>query len=200
MRKYVSCAVNELFIGVFWSVYYILHSALATSSAKRFFQRIFPQVYPHYRALFITIAVVNFILLLLLHFKLPSPLLFEPPFWLLLIAYGFFAVGLYVIIVASRQYGIGLLLNTSEEGNENPPLITHGLNRIVRHPLYFSVLLVLVGLCCYAPNAKNVVFSLISTVYIVVGSRLEEQRLVERYGEDYTEYQRKVPMLIPYLF
>lgn len=192
--------MNELFIGVFWSVYYVLHSALATNSAKRLFQRVFPQVYPHYRALFITIAAVNFVLLVILHYKLPSPLLFKSPFWLMLLAYVFLGVGLYIFIASLMAYGKGLFYPLASDGDTLQPLVTHGLNSIVRHPLYFAVLLLLVGMCCFAPNVKNVVFSLITALYIFIGSRFEEQRLVELHGDAYRNYQSKVPMLIPYLF
>ncbi len=150
--------------------------------------------------MFITIAVVNFVLLIMLHLKLPSSLLVEPPIWFKLMAYPFFGTGLYILFKALRSYGSQFFFDVSGEGDTAQPLITHGLNGAVRHPLYFAILLLLIGLCCFAPNLKNIVFSLISTIYIIIGAKLEERRLIDLYGEAYKNYQSKVPMLIPYLF
>jgi len=36
------------------------------------------------------------------------------------------------------------------------------------------------------------------TAYIIIGTRLEEKKLVLEFGESYTKYQHEVPMLIPF--
>jgi protein-S-isoprenylcysteine O-methyltransferase Ste14 len=35
------------------------------------------------------------------------------------------------------------------------------------------------------------------TLYILIGARLEERKLLSQFGEDYRAYQQKVPMFIP---
>lgn len=47
-------------------------------------------------------------------------------------------------------------------------------------------------------TADRLVFNLLFTGWIIVGSVLEERDLVADYGDDYRNYQRRVPMLIPY--
>ena len=37
------------------------------------------------------------------------------------------------------------------------------------------------------------------TLYIVVGAVFEERKLVREFGDVYVEYQRRVPMLVPFL-
>ena len=36
------------------------------------------------------------------------------------------------------------------------------------------------------------------TVYIIIGTKLEEKKLVLEFGETYIKYQTEVPMLIPF--
>jgi protein-S-isoprenylcysteine O-methyltransferase Ste14 len=36
------------------------------------------------------------------------------------------------------------------------------------------------------------------TVYIIIGTKLEEKKLVLEFGEAYIKYQKEVPMLIPF--
>ena len=39
--------------------------------------------------------------------------------------------------------------------------------------------------------------ALLLTLYLVIGSRLEERKLVKLLGRPYEEYRQKVPQLIP---
>jgi methanethiol S-methyltransferase len=84
-------------------------------------------------------------------------------------------------------------------GKEPPsvPFTVRGPYRRVRHPLYlFSLLLI-----WSQPDltAERLLFNLLWTAWIVVGSILEERDLVAAFGDDYRAYRRDVPMLIPRL-
>ena len=76
------------------------------------------------------------------------------------------------------------------------PLAIRGPYRWVRHPLY-SLFLVLLW-SCPDVTADRLLFNGLFTVWIVAGTLLEERDLVDQFGEPYREYQRQVPMLIPW--
>lgn len=76
------------------------------------------------------------------------------------------------------------------------PLAIRGPYRWVRHPLY-SVFLVLLW-SCPDVTADRLLFNGLFTAWIVVGTLLEERDLVRLFGESYREYQRQVPMLVPW--
>jgi protein-S-isoprenylcysteine O-methyltransferase Ste14 len=67
--------------------------------------------------------------------------------------------------------------------------------RWVRHPLYFWGL-VFIWLMPQMTVNRLALFAVFS-VYLYVGTFFEERRLVEEFGDDYREYQRRVPRLIP---
>ena len=46
-------------------------------------------------------------------------------------------------------------------------------------------------------NAPLLVSAVVVTLYFVVGSRLEENKLVAMHGDTYREYRRRVPGLVP---
>jgi protein-S-isoprenylcysteine O-methyltransferase Ste14 len=75
--------------------------------------------------------------------------------------------------------------------------VTPGPYKLVRHPLY-------VGWFCafwFTPTmtAAHLVFALATSAYILVAIRLEERDLVDIHGDDYLEYRRRTPMLVPRL-
>jgi len=78
-----------------------------------------------------------------------------------------------------------------------PPLVINGMYRLVRHPLYFFSLLALWPMPVMTVNL--LLFNIGATLYFVIGSRVEERRLVQSYGEAYRAYQQRVPGLIPLL-
>ena len=78
------------------------------------------------------------------------------------------------------------------------PLTIRGPYRWVRHPLYTMVLVMIWS----SPDltGDRLLFNLTWTLWIVVGSKLEERELVEDFGDDYIRYRRVVPMLVPWRF
>ena len=68
----------------------------------------------------------------------------------------------------------------------------------VRHPLYFFM----VVLIWSAPDVglDRLLFNILWTLWMVVGSFLEERDFVTEFGEKYRRYQKTVPMLFPWRF
>ena len=76
-----------------------------------------------------------------------------------------------------------------------PTFVAVGPYRYVRHPLY----LFMVVLIWSTPrlSTDQLLFNVLWTAWIVVGTKLEERDLVADFGETYHQYQLSVPMLIP---
>jgi protein-S-isoprenylcysteine O-methyltransferase Ste14 len=75
-------------------------------------------------------------------------------------------------------------------------LIVRGPYRWVRHPLYLSSLLMIWS----SPDltADRLLFNVLWTIWVVIGTHLEERNLVAILGETYRHYQCTVPALLPY--
>jgi len=76
------------------------------------------------------------------------------------------------------------------------PLTIRGPYRWVRHPLYFFTLVLI--WCCPDVTADRLLFNTLFSAWIVLGTILEERDLVAMFHETYHNYQRNVPMLIPW--
>ncbi len=74
-------------------------------------------------------------------------------------------------------------------------LVTRGLYRVVRHPLYtFSLLYIWLS---PSVSQNSLVFYIGVTLYVLIGAYFEERKLLRDFGEAYAEYRSKTPMLIP---
>jgi protein-S-isoprenylcysteine O-methyltransferase Ste14 len=93
-------------------------------------------------------------------------------------------------------FGTAAVLRDQATKKPPPPIVIRGPYRWVRHPLYLTTLLMFWS----HPDltADRLLFNVLFTVWIIAGTVLEEHDLVEIYGDGYREYQRSVPMLIPY--
>jgi len=77
-----------------------------------------------------------------------------------------------------------------------PNVIVRGPYLWVRHPLYFFVLILIWS----APDVSldRLLFNVLWTLWVVLGTYLEEKDLVAEFGETYRHYQKTVPMLFPW--
>lgn len=76
-------------------------------------------------------------------------------------------------------------------------LVTPGLYKVVRHPLYVGWLFAFWA--APAMTSSHLLFAVATTAYILIAIRLEERDLVAEHGQSYEDYRRRVPMLIPRL-
>jgi protein-S-isoprenylcysteine O-methyltransferase Ste14 len=49
-------------------------------------------------------------------------------------------------------------------------------------------------------SQNRLLFNALWTIWIIIGTRLEERDLAAEFGDGYRDYQKRVPMLIPWKF
>lgn len=94
-------------------------------------------------------------------------------------------------------FGLAPILARVRDKKIKPmPLTVRGPYRWIRHPLYFATLLLIWS----SPSitADRLLFNVLFTIWIIVATLLEERDLRIDFGEAYLNYQRRVPMLIPF--
>jgi protein-S-isoprenylcysteine O-methyltransferase Ste14 len=79
--------------------------------------------------------------------------------------------------------------------NPSEDLKRNGLLGVVRHPMYFALI---IALWCDTVTITNIMVNIILTIYVITGTILEEKKLMLEFGDVYVKYQQEVPMLIPF--
>lgn len=198
--------------GFFWvlagvALYGAIHSFFASHTAKRLAERTLGHVARRfYRLGFVILALLTAPPLLFLPLLLPDrPLYSIPPPWvyLTLAVQGLAFLGL---LAAIRQTGTAAFLGLQQIAQPQPlisragpgQLVTTGLYRFVRHPIYtFSFLLIWL-MPVVSWNILALMLGL--TVYTFIGVLFEERKLSAEFGAAYEAYRRSTPMVIPRFF
>jgi len=192
------------FIGVFFGVllYGIVHSSLASFTAKKMAESWFHQAGRRfYRLFFNLVAVVTFLLLLGSILWLPDRQIYKISFPWVLLTLLIQGAAVFGLLYGLHQTGLmnflGLEQVLAPSSLDRPRrMTTSGLYAWVRHPLYTCGLLILWLTPVMSWNI--LAFNLGATIYITIGAAVfEERKLRQEFGEVYTKYQKRTPMLVP---
>lgn len=186
------------FLILIWTLYYIFHSIFASLYVKSMFQKLFPNVNRYYRLGYSILATAGLILILLFQYSFDSPVLFNS-LVLRYLAFFFLVIpGTLIMIVSLKKYF--LLLSGVRSVFQPVPSVelkVEGIHRMVRHPLYSGTILWVWGLFFIFPMVNNLIAVVLLTLYVIIGIRFEERKLMQQFGSTYANYALTVPMLIP---
>jgi len=139
-------------------------------------------------------AFESIIVLLLLNI----PFWFERPFvwnqmisWILLVLSLVFAIlGFLFLQVIGKPCGD--IENTSK-------LVTVGLYRYIRHPMYASLLFLGTGIFLKDISIYAVFLALINAAALTATAKREEKEMSDKFGDEYIAYKQKTRMFVPFI-
>jgi methanethiol S-methyltransferase len=189
---------------LWWAAYCVVHSLLISMRATRFFQRVLENKYCFYRILFNFFSVATLVPLLLYSMspRFRGSVLFTWNGNWRIARYSLALLAAVLIISGARHYsmsgfiGIQQIRNRRMAGamTQGGDFDSSGVLGLTRHPWYLAVFVLL-----WAGNLNvgAVIINAILSAYLIIGTLLEERKLVLEFGDRYREYQRNVSMFIP---
>ncbi len=183
-----------------WGAYFIVHSLLASLPVKHYIATRCKRCMMFYRLGFNVSAII----LLFIPFYLLAIWRTEPLWqWqggLLWLMSAIALLAIILFLLTLRYYDMKEFLGfrqlneqeTSIEDQEHFQLSP--FHRYVRHPWYF---LAIVLLWTRSMDIMMLVSVIAMTLYFIIGSRIEERKLVIYHGDIYRRYLTKVPGVFP---
>jgi protein-S-isoprenylcysteine O-methyltransferase Ste14 len=184
-------------IALAWLAYGALHSWLASHRFKQRIAARWPAAMPAYRLGFNLSATLLLVPVLWFTHRYVGEPVWSVPAW---IAWPALAIALAGFAWSMKSYDGATFLGLRQwrkrigPDAEREAFTLSPLHRHVRHPWYALGLLLL---WTRDLNAAWLVAASAITFYLLIGSRLEENKLIALYGEAYRRYRQRVPALIP---
>lgn len=191
---------DAFLLGLAWLGYFVVHSLLASLSIKQWVSDHYPGFMPAYRLSFNFVAVALLSVPFYISYTGQSIALWQfsgPLKWLMTCI----AISALIGFVLSLRYydsqeflGLRQLREHETRVEDQENLQLSPFHRYVRHPWYTFALMIIWS---RPMDSLVLMSSVLITAYFIVGSRLEERKLLHYYGEVYQTYRSRVPGLIP---
>lgn len=183
---------------IFWVFYFFIHSFLADKFIKEKILNTLNLSTQTFRLVYSLISTLSLLPIFYFLSSTKSDFLLPQTQTLKFISLALSTWGVIIIKMAFKNYPLREFLGLKNTQTEFE-LVQLGILKYVRHPIYTGTILLFIGFWLFIPNILNLVTVLCTFLYLPIGIRLEEQKLIDEYGDDYLKYMEKVPALIPNL-
>lgn len=116
-----------------------------------------------------------------------------------LVGFGLVVVSVIISILARHELGASWAHAAEYQVKQKQELVTTGIYRYVRHPIYLGLLLSFVGGEIVAESYLAIPFLFILLAGAYIQGKREENILLNHFGNKYKNYIQKSKMLFPYV-
>jgi len=194
-----------IWTAVFTALWCLAHSVLITHAVRDRVRDLFPRYHAFYRIFYVLFSTATLALLFVWLFTLPQKMLWNWPGWWSWVRWLGLAEAMFLFWLGTRCFNgrtfLGLTqLRDYAAGRPSPPPVftAAGILGIIRHPWYTGTLIFLAF--CLPVTDVNLVWRLVFAGYVLIGTELEERKLLRDLGETYAAYREAVPRFFPHPF
>lgn len=116
------------------------------------------------------------------------------PTWICYVSMGILFLGVLVIILGILNLNDSLSIFPSPR--KDASLISNGIYRYIRHPIYAGILIAMFAYSVYDVSLVKFIITTVLTLVFYWKSSFEEKLLVERYAQ-YGDYKNKTGRFFP---
>jgi protein-S-isoprenylcysteine O-methyltransferase Ste14 len=133
---------------------------------------------------------------------------FEDPFaWYQLIAWTLLILSIVPVVwgtILLRQRGKPVERRESDPNllafEKTTALVTSGIYKYIRHPLYSSLLLLIWGIFFKLPSWAGIAMAVVATGFLSLTALADEAECIQFFGPEYQDYMKRTKRFIPFLF
>ena len=111
--------------------------------------------------------------------------------WIFLVSSAFIAI--------SGFYGLKKYGKPDDEWENTTLLINRGIFRYIRHPLYSSLILLVIGILLKRVTLLTIVLCSICILFLITASLIEERENLVKFSDGYTNYKTTTMRYIPFI-
>ncbi len=195
---------DYLLLALLWAAYGVVHSALISISVTNWLRTLLTSSFRFYRLSYNIFSIITLIPLVMYSHsaRFKSEFLFTWNGRWRILQYCLLILTAVLFVAGARHYSMLQFLGIQQIRKESSHSAmtdsgvfdATGVLGLVRHPWYLAVFILLwTGDLNWATITVNLVLS----AYLIVGTFLEERKLVIEFGDGYKRYQDRVSMFIP---
>jgi len=191
---------DYLVTGALWLAWCVVHSLLNSEGPIRHTGILDTQIRRYYRFLYTVFAVASLLLVSWLtprHHQMTIWTWYGP---FKAIQVGLWIVGGIIAVLAFRFYSGWTFLGLDAFGlprrriRSEEVLITWGIYGSIRHPQFLAGLILLWSRNL---NDTDLTINIVLSGYLLIGARIEERRLLRKWGDQYRRYMELTGRFIP---
>lgn len=120
--------------------------------------------------------------------------------WALLIIAGYVVIAGVILLKRKGKSNGRRSEKNLYKFEETTELVTSGIYKYIRHPLYASLLFLTWGIFFKQPGWLLLAVSICSTGFLIITAILDEKECLSYFGEPYRIYMKKSKRFIPFVF
>ena len=195
-------APHLISVALWTSLWCFFHSWFVSHRWRGFIQRIFPRYQVFHRLIYVVFSTFSLAVLMIWIGTLPTVTIFAWTGWWTWIRWLGLAEAAFLFWMGTRSYDNRSFLGFTQaldylRGSpaRRPVFHTTGILAVIRHPWYTGTIILLVF--CLPYTDVNLLWRSIFLVYTLIGTELEERKLLKDLGSEYEAYRGRVPRFFP---
>ena len=188
-----------IFLLILWC---IIHSLMIDNKYIKIVENMFKSHFCYYRIFYNIFAIISLLPIISYSYSLPGLIYFQWDGYFIILQACLLIISFILFIAGLKNYnflqflGIQQIIDkkTHKSLSKDGILKREGILNITRHPWYTAFIIIL---WVRELNSTTLIINIIFSVYLVVGTYLEEKKLKADFGEAYINYQNDVSMLLP---
>jgi protein-S-isoprenylcysteine O-methyltransferase Ste14 len=124
---------------------------------------------------------------------------FTRPFaWFQIISWFLLVISIFPVIAGLKLlHSVGKPAGNFEATTQ---LVTRGIYRFIRHPLYASLLNLNWGIFFKSPSLLGGCFAVVATAFLYATARADETECLVKFGQQYALYMKTTKMFVPFIY